>query len=97
VAECDGRPVGTGHATEKSSLEYLKHDRHAYLGLMYVDPDYRGQGIIQIIMTTLLEWARERGLSDYYLDVFTGNESAIQAYEKFGFRKSLIEMKLHDQ
>ena len=96
VAEHDGRAVGTGHASEKRSLGYLKHDRHAYLGLMYVEPEYRGQGIVQNIMTTLIEWARARGLTDYYLDVFTGNESAIQAYENFGFRKSLIEMKLHD-
>lgn len=97
LAEVDGRAVGTGHATDKDSLEYLKHDRHAYLGLMYVDPEYRGQGIIREIIAALIEWARERGLADYYLDVYTGNEPAIQAYQKFGFRKSLIEMKLHDQ
>lgn len=97
VAEHNGRAVGTGHATEKCSLDYLKHDRHAYLGLMYVHPEYRGQSIIQEIMAALIEWARGRGLTDYYLDVFTGNEPAIQAYENFGFRKSLIEMKLHDQ
>lgn len=96
VAEHDGRPVGTGHATDKRSLEYVNHDRHAYFGLMFVEPEYRGQGIIQTIMTALIEWARSRGLTDYYLDVYTDNEPAIRAYEKFGFRKSLIEMKLHD-
>jgi len=96
VAEHAGHAIGTGHATQKRSLDYLKHDRHAYLGLMYVDLEYRGQGIILKIMSTLIEWARERGITDYYLDVFTGNESALQAYEKFGFRPSLIEMKLHD-
>ena len=96
MAEHNGRAVGTGHATIKRSLEYVDHERHAYLGLMYVEPEYRGQGIIQKIMTTLIEWARSRGLADYYLDVYTDNEPAIRAYEKYGFRKSLVEMKLHD-
>ena len=46
VAEDSGRLVATGHATLKSSSNYLNHDRHAYLGLMFVEPEYRGQGIV---------------------------------------------------
>jgi GNAT superfamily N-acetyltransferase len=96
VAEHNGLAVGTGHATIKRSLDYLFHDRHAYLGLMYVAPEHRGQGIIQKIITALIEWSREQGVTDYYLDVYADNEPALSAYEKFGFRKSLIEMRLHD-
>jgi len=96
VAEDSGRLVATGHASIKESLDYLKHQYHAYLGLMYVDPAYRGQGIIQAIIAELLEWSRSRGVTDFYLDVYAENQSAIRAYEKFGFEASLIEMKLHD-
>ena len=96
VAEDSGRLVATGHASIKESLDYLKHQYHAYLGLMYVDPAYRGQGIIQAVIAELLEWCRSRGVTDFYLDVYAENESAVRAYEKFGFEASLIEMKLHD-
>ena len=97
VAEVSGRLVGTGHASIKESLGYLTHDAHAYLGLMYVDPEYRGEGIIQSIIADLLQWARARGVTDFYLDVYAANQPALKAYEKFGFQASLIEMKMHDE
>lgn len=95
VAELNGELVGTGHATLKQSLEYLSHDRHAYLGLMYVTPECRGQGIVQQIIDKLVEWAKSKGIDECYLDVYSANEPAVRAYEKYGFRKNLVEMKLH--
>jgi GNAT superfamily N-acetyltransferase len=97
VAVDSGRLIGTGHASIKSSLEYLAHDQHAYLGLMYVDPEFRGRGIIQSIIADLMQWARTMGVSDFYLDVYAQNQSAVKAYEKFGFKANLIEMKMHDR
>ena len=97
VAVEAGRLVGTGHASIKESLDYLTHDKHAYLGLMYVDPEFRGRGIIQSIIADLMGWARTKGIADFYLDVYAGNQSAVKAYEKFGFEANLIEMKMHDQ
>ena len=97
VAADGDRLVGTGHGTLKKSLDYYIHDRHAYLGLMYVEPEFRGQGIIQAIISELLDWARGQGVNDFYLDVYADNDPAVRAYEKFGFRNNLIEMRLHDQ
>jgi GNAT superfamily N-acetyltransferase len=96
VAENAGQLVGTGHATLKRSLDYLVHDRHAYLGLMYVEPSYRGQGIVQRIIEELLAWARGQGVTDFFLDVYAENQPAVRAYEKFGFRANMLEMKLRD-
>ena len=96
VAENAGQLAGTGHATLKRSKDQFDHDRHAYLGLMYVEPSHRGQGIIQRIIEELLVWSRGEGVTDFFLDVYTGNESAVRAYEKFGFRTHMLEMKLHD-
>jgi len=96
VAEVDGVLVGTGHASIKPSLDYLKHDRHAYLGLMYVDPKFRRRGIIQAIIEALMVWSRTQGVADYYLDVYSLNGPAIKAYEKLGFKPNLVEMSLHD-
>jgi GNAT superfamily N-acetyltransferase len=97
VAEDSERLVATGHATLKPSSNYLNHDRHAYLGLMFVEPEYRGQGIIQEIIEGLLQWARSKGVTNFYLDVYGENEAAVKAYEKLGFRQNLVEMRLYDK
>lgn len=96
VAENSGNLVGAGYASIKKSVDYLNHEQHAWLGMMYVDPEFRGQGIIQSIIKDLLQWARSRGVPDFYLEVYAGNQSAIKAYENFGFEANMIEMKMHD-
>ena len=96
VAEKSDRLIATGHSTLKRSSDYFVHDRHAYLGLMYVEPAYRGQGVIQAIIDELLVWARGQGIQDFFLEVYAENESAVRAYEKFGFRPHMLEMKLSD-
>jgi GNAT superfamily N-acetyltransferase len=96
VAEKAGRLIATGHISLKRSSDYYEHDRHGYLGLMYVEPAFRGQGLIQAIIDELLAWARGQGIKDFFLDVYADNEPAIRAYEKFGFRANMLEMKLRD-
>ncbi len=96
VAEVDGVVIGCGHATIKESDHFLAHEHDSYLGLMYVEPEYRGQGVVQQIMRNLLDWSRGRGVHDFYLDVYADNDAAVRAYEKFGFKSSQIEMKMHD-
>ena len=96
IAEVDGVAIGCGHGTIRKSDDFLVHERNAYLGLMYVDPAYRGQGVAQQVIQNLLDWSRGHGVHDFYLDVYADNDAAVRAYEKFGFRSSLIEMKMHD-
>ncbi|WP_246028984.1 GNAT family N-acetyltransferase [Parashewanella tropica] len=48
-----------------------------------------------MILDKLFAWGKERGVSDFYLDVYSANDSAIKAYEKAGFQPSLLEMKLN--
>src|SRR5215831_10365256 len=45
VAENNGQLVGCGYARIEASKHYLRHERHAYLGFMYVDPEWRGKNI----------------------------------------------------
>jgi GNAT superfamily N-acetyltransferase len=96
VAEIADQLIATGHSTLKKSAEHFEHDRHAYLGLMFVDPSYRGQGLIQRIIEGLLAWARGEGIKDFFLDVYPENDAAVRAYEKFGFRANMLEMTLRD-
>ena len=95
IAELNGKTVGTGYAQIRTSKKSLKHAKHSYLGFMYVTPEYRGLGINKLIIENLIKWSKDQGVSDLYLDVYDGNDSAIKAYEKVGFVKSLVEMKIN--
>ena len=94
VAELDGTPIGSGYARIEKSRHYLKHTHHAYLGFMYVEPEHRGKGVNQQIITALKQWAITRGITELRLDVYSDNQAAIIAYEKAGFSQYLIEMRL---
>ena len=94
IAEDHNNIIVSGYAQIRQSSTSLEHNTHAYLGFMYVDPNYRGQGVNKAIMDRLLLWSKQQGISDCYLDVYALNAAAIRAYEKMGFASSKIEMKL---
>ena len=94
VAELDGELVASGYAKIKGDRPYLKHDRIGYLGFMFVPPEHRGNGYNKLILDVLIEWCRHRGLKEIRLDVYDVNDAAIKAYEKAGFVKHLINMRL---
>lgn len=94
VAELDGEPVGSGYARIENARHYLKHQQHAYLGFMYVKPQHRGRGINQKVIETLKQWAISQNITELRLDVYDENIPAIKAYEKVGFKKHLIAMRL---
>lgn len=52
----------------------------------YLDPAFRGRGIIQSLIASALDWIRERRLDHARLYVHTDNLPAQKAYEKAGFR-----------
>ncbi|MFK7949097.1 MAG: GNAT family N-acetyltransferase [Saprospiraceae bacterium] len=93
VAEIDGEVVSSAYAKRKKSLPYLDHEYHAYLGFMFVKPSFRGQGINRLIIDRLYDWAKANDLREIRLEVYDGNDAAIRAYEKAGFKKNLIMMR----
>ncbi|WP_222983537.1 GNAT family N-acetyltransferase [Flagellimonas meishanensis] len=94
VAEVDGRIVSSGYAVKRSARHYLDHEYYSYLGFMYTHPEFRGEGINGLIMERLLEWSKQRGLEEVRLTVYEDNIPAIKAYEKVGFKKHIVEMRL---
>ena len=94
VAELHGQVVGSGYARLETSKPYLKHPRHAYLGFMYVLPEHRGQGVNQLLLAHLRQWVRNQGVFEMRLEVYEHNASAIKSYEKTGFVRHMVEMRL---
>lgn len=96
VAEYKGRVIASGYAKIKKAKHYLNHENYSYLGFMYTDPEFRGKGVNSKIIDGLKEWSYTKGLKEIRLTVYDENAGAIRAYEKVGFKKHLIEMRLID-
>jgi len=95
VAEQSRKIIASGYARiESAARPYLKHDRHAYLGFMYVVPECRGRGINRLIVEQLKIWSAAQGVTELLLEVYAANEGAIRAYEKAGFEQLTIAMRM---
>ncbi|RYV01868.1 GNAT family N-acetyltransferase [Shewanella sp. OPT22] len=95
VVEVNGDVIATGYGQIRDSKRSLTHENHCYLGFMYVAEDYRGNGINRQVVHELIAWSKSKGVNDFYLDVYSENTSALIAYEKAGFKPTLLEMKLN--
>lgn len=94
VAEVAGQLVGCGYAKIKSAKPNRKHSHFAYLGFMFVMPEFRGRGINLAILSGLQQWAAQQGITEFRLEVYHHNVTAIKAYEKAGFNPLMLEMRL---
>ena len=95
VATHGERLIGSGYVRRKASRHYLTPADHAFIGFLYVDPDYRGRGVNQRVLDHLFAWARANELPEVHLTVYPENASAVRAYEKAGFAPYLSEMRLN--
>jgi GNAT superfamily N-acetyltransferase len=95
VAESGVQIVGCGFARIEVAKPYLRHSAHAYFGLMYVEPAYRGGAVIAKIIDSLKLWCRSRNVAEMRLEVYHDNLAAVKAYERAGFSKLQIEMRMH--
>lgn len=95
VVEKGTEIVASGYAKIIEDKPYLKHDKQGYLGFMFVPEEHRGNGFNKLIVDALIEWCKERQVYELRLDVYDGNPPAIKAYEKSGFKKHLINMRMN--
>jgi GNAT superfamily N-acetyltransferase len=94
VVEYNSKVIASGYAKIKKARNYLDHEFYSYLGFMFTAPDFRGKGVNKLIVDKLHSWSISKGLKEIRLTVYDENPAAIKAYEKVGFKKHLIEMRL---
>lgn len=95
VADLDGELIACGYGLIQNSKPTKIERHHAYLGFMYVVPEHRGKGVNGKVIEYLINWSKENNLKEIVLEVYAGNESAIQAYKKIGFEPGLLKMRLN--
>jgi RimJ/RimL family protein N-acetyltransferase len=52
---------------------------------VYVTPAYRGGKVLAELIEAVADWSRAAGRDRLMLEVVTGNDRAVRAYEKLGF------------
>lgn len=93
VAELDGEVVGTLHLMFLPSISYQGGLR-AQVESVRVDGKVRGRGIGSEMMEWAIEKARARGAHLVQLTTHRSREDAHRFYERLGFTKSHVGMKL---
>ena len=94
IAEADGKPVGCGLGEIMKNVKWSVHKYKGYIGLMFVEEDFRGKGISKMIIEDIIKWFKENKIKDARLLVYAENKGAVRAYEKAGFKHLMDEMKL---
>lgn len=94
VASIEDELVASSYIKIKEAKPYEDHAFYGYIGFMYVKPNFRGRGISTRMIEELTSWARNKNLSEIRLEVYDENHSAIRAYEKAGFNRQMVEMRM---
>jgi len=93
VAELDGEVVGTLHLMFLPSISFQGGLR-AQVESVRVAGKYRGQGIGSKMMMWSIQRAQEKGAHLVQLTTHRSRDDAHRFYEKLGFEKSHVGMKL---
>jgi len=92
IAEVNNQPAGLANCFSGFSTFQCKpliniHD-------LAVLPEFRAQGVGQVLLQAVEDIAIERGCCKVTLEVLAGNEPARRAYRKFGFAGYQMSEKL---
>jgi ribosomal protein S18 acetylase RimI-like enzyme len=93
VIDFNNQIIGCGYAQIRDAKPYQKHEFFGYLGFMYVDPEFRGRGYINLLIDSLKKWVLSQGITEVKLEVYYENEAAVNAYKKAGFEPISTTMR----
>ncbi|MEP7167186.1 MAG: GNAT family N-acetyltransferase [Candidatus Woesebacteria bacterium] len=84
----------TTHEGEVMHTLGHKKSKEGWIGLLFVNPDYRGRGTGKKLIDTIKEYFKEQHCETVRLLVHSDNSDAVKLYEKYGFTPKEIEMVL---
>lgn len=70
-------------------------DDYAFIGNVFIAPEFRQQGMGKLLLTYMIKAAFEKyRLQEVRLSVFADNQPAIALYQSFGFREYAAEERI---
>jgi L-amino acid N-acyltransferase YncA len=83
VAEADGRVVAWGSLNQFNPREAYRHVADLSI---YVERSHRGKGVGRVVLSRVVDLARELGYHKLVLSAFPFNAAGMALYERLGFR-----------
>jgi RimJ/RimL family protein N-acetyltransferase len=87
VADPGGRLIG--HAGGTVLPEHLGT---TVVFAVYITPAQRGRGVLEELVGAVAEWSLAMGRPELMLEVVVGNDRAVRAYERLGFRDTGVRV-----
>ena len=99
LAEQDGTAVGYVIAALHERAENVLHTPRRMVEVIQIGvlPEYQRRGIGRALLNRVLEYARATGVDEVVLSSWVFNESAHEAFRRWGFTPRIIEFSLRPQ
>ncbi len=94
VAEIDGGIVGYARGSIERSPMFVTPSKIGIVDDLFVAEPYRKQGIGERLFSGLLDWFKIKKVKNIELSVDFRNEAGIKFWEKLGFFKYKLKMRL---
>lgn len=88
VAHVDGVVAGTVSGGDGDTTGV------AAMTAMWVDPRFRQQGVGDLLVKTVMEWARGARYDEMFLWVTEGNDNAERLYKRNGFVRTGVDQEV---
>lgn len=75
-----------------TAIDQVSGEHYAHIFLIFVRPEHRRQGIGQGLMQMAEDWAKARGDRQIGLQVFIGNQPALNLYRRLGYNSQSLSM-----
>jgi len=93
VAEREpGKIIGFVIATIEGTIPVYRLSETGYIHDMWVDPEYRNEGVARQMTMLAIKKFREKGVKQIRLETANANDAARALFSSCGFRVSSIEM-----
>lgn len=89
----NGKLVGFIHASLKIFPGFLKEKLGGTIANVYVQPEYRRQGIAEELVNRADAWFNLRKVGSVDLQVITENKAGIGFWKKMGFKSEVLQMR----
>ena len=92
IAQLNKKPIGCGLAKIEKSSKWNKYSKQGYLGMLYVNKEYRNKGIAKRLQEERIKWLKSKGIKFVTTWVLLNNKPALNLIKKRGFKPRLIQM-----
>lgn len=93
VAEAEGKLIGYLYGEVRPRPRVFTIKQIGFINDLFVLPKYRNKGIGKMLTEKALKIFRKKKLKHVCLNAMSGNENALKAYEKLGFKEYRKELR----